>query len=92
MDVSGPLVYVEWFTQLGLPDLTTCMHIIKRSTRNHKRKSEIVSVNNLICGCHLMAKWGTHVDRSFSTDEVLEKATQFYVNPYIDVDTFSKIK
>jgi hypothetical protein len=39
-----------------------------------------------------MAKCGTHVDKSFSTDDVLEKATQFYVNPYIHVDTFSQIK
>ena len=39
-----------------------------------------------------MAKCGTNVDQSFSTDDVLEKATAFYLNPYIDVDSFTKIK
>jgi hypothetical protein len=92
MDISGPLVYVEWFTPLGLPDLTTGMHVVKRSTRHHNRNSAIVSINDLVCGCHLMAKCGTQVDKSFTTDDVLEKATQFYVNPYIHVDTFSQFK
>ena len=92
LDVSGPLVYVEWFTPLGLPDSTTGMHIVKRSTRHHKRNSQIVSINDLVCGCHLMAKCGTPIDKSFSTDDVLEKATHFFVNPYIHVDTFSQIK
>ena len=68
------------------------MHIVKRSTRRHKRKSEIISINDLISGCHLMAKCGNQVEHSLSTDDVLEKATHFYVNPYIHVDTFSQIK
>lgn len=91
-EVSGPLVYIEWFTSIGLPDPTTGMHIVKRSTRLHKRKSEIISINDLVSGCHLMAKCGTQIDQSFTTDDVLEKATTFFLNPYIDVDTFSKIK
>ena len=91
-EVSGPLVYIEWFISISLPDPTTGMHIVKRSTRLHKRKSEIISINDLVSGCHLMAKCGTQIDQSFTTDDVLEKATTFFLNPYIDVDTFSKIK
>jgi hypothetical protein len=83
---------MEWFTLLGQPDLSTGMHIVKRSTRHHKRNSEIVSVHDLISGCHLMAKCGTHIDKSLSTDDVLENANHFYLNPYINVDTFSQIK
>ena len=92
MDLSGPLAYVKWFTPLGLPESTTGMHVVKRSTRHHKRNLEIISINDIICSCHLMAKCGTQVDKSFTTDNVLEKATQFYLNPYIDVDTFSQVK
>jgi hypothetical protein len=39
-----------------------------------------------------MAKYGAHVDKSFSTDDILKKAAQFYVNPYIQGDTSSQIK
>ena len=92
IDPSGPLVYVEWFTPLGLPESTTSMHVVKRSTRHHKRNSEIISINDIVCTCHLMAKCGTQVDKSFTMDDVLEKASQFYVNPYINVDTFSQVK
>ena len=92
MEVCSPLVYIEWFTPIGLPDPTTCMHIVKWSTRLHKRKAEIISINNVVSSCHLMAKCGTQIDQSYTTDDVLEKATTFYLNPYIDVDTFSKIK
>ena len=92
IDPSGPLVYVEWFTPLGLPESTTGMHVVKRSTRHHKRNSEIISINDIVCACHLMAKCGTQVDKSFTMDDVLEKASQFYVNPYINVDTFSQVK
>lgn len=80
MDLSGPLVYVEWFTPLGQPDSATGMHVVKRSTRHRRRKSEIVSIDDLVCDCHLMEKCGTQVDGSFTTDDVLEKATQFYLN------------
>ena len=68
------------------------MHIVKQSTRLHKHKAEIISINDVVSGCHLMAKCGTQIDQSYTTDDVLEKATMFYLNPYIDVDTFSKIK
>jgi hypothetical protein len=91
LKLSGPLVYVEWFTPLGHPDLATGMYIVKRSTRQHSRNSGIISIDDIVRGCHLMAKWGSHVDTSIS-DEVLEKANQFYVNPYIDVDMFTLIK
>ena len=68
------------------------MHIVKQSTRLHKHKAEIISINDVVSGCHLMAKCGMQIDQSYTTDDVLEKATTFYLNPYIDVDTFSKIK
>ena len=64
------------------------MHIVKRSTRHHKHNLEVISINDIVSGCHLMAKCGPHVDKTFSTDDVLEKATHFYVNPYIHIDLF----
>ncbi|KAF8155437.1 hypothetical protein B0H34DRAFT_495552 [Crassisporium funariophilum] len=68
------------------------MHIVKCSTRNHRRNAEIVSIHELVLGCHLMAKCGRTIDKSLSTHNVLDKAEQFFLNPYIHVDTFSQIK
>ncbi|THH07054.1 hypothetical protein EW146_g9433 [Bondarzewia mesenterica] len=90
--LSHPLAYIEWFTPLGRPDPLTGMHIVKRSTRHHRRNAEVVSIHDLVLGCHLMAKCGNPIDKTFSTHNVLEKATQFFLNPYIHVDTFSQLK
>jgi len=38
-----------------------------------------------------MGKCGAKIDQSWTTDNVLDLTTQFYFNPYIDVDTFSVI-
>ena len=68
------------------------MHIVKCSTRNHRRNVEVVSIRDLVLSCHLMAKSTYPIDKSLSTHNTLDKADQFYLNPYIHVDTFSQIK
>ncbi|KAF8152479.1 hypothetical protein B0H34DRAFT_784587 [Crassisporium funariophilum] len=83
-----PLAYIEWFTMLGTPDRVTGMHLVKRSTRGHRRNAEIVSVDRIVRSCHLMGKCGREVDRGWTTDNVLEEAGAFWVNPYITVDKF----
>ncbi|GLB39849.1 putative zn-finger domain-containing protein [Lyophyllum shimeji] len=83
-----PLAYIEWFTPLGTPDRVTGMHLVKRSTRAHRRNAEIISVDRIVRSCHLMAKCGREVDRGWTTDNVLEEAAAFWVNPYITVDEF----
>ena len=88
-----PLAYIEWFTRLGNPDPNTGLYSITRSTRNAQRNAEIVSVDRIIRGCHLIARCGQSILSSWTTDNVLElNSTQFLVNPYINVDTFTILK
>jgi hypothetical protein len=68
------------------------MHIITRSTRSHRRDSTVVSAGDIIRGCHLMAKSGLKIDRTWTMDNVLDLASHFYVNPYINVDSFTSYK
>ncbi|KAG6835260.1 hypothetical protein H0H93_003352, partial [Arthromyces matolae] len=77
-ETRHPLAYVEWFTPLGTPDKTTGMYLIKRSTRARSRNAEVISVDRIVRGCHLMAKCGRTIDRGWSTEEVLEEATSFW--------------
>ncbi|KAJ7266482.1 hypothetical protein B0H12DRAFT_1010761, partial [Mycena haematopus] len=85
-----PLAYVEWFTPFNQPDKATGFYIVQRSSRSHHRNSAIVSVEHFVRHCHLSGKCGKNIDRRWTTDNVLDKATHFYFNPYIDVDTFSR--
>jgi hypothetical protein len=87
-----PLAYVEWFTPLGHPDNLTGMHIITRSTKLHRRNVAIISVERIVRSCHLVGKCGLHINNDWTTDNVLDLASHFYVNPYIHVDSFTGFK
>ncbi|KAF8804478.1 hypothetical protein BYT27DRAFT_7258947 [Phlegmacium glaucopus] len=83
-----PLAYIKWFTPLGMPDRVTGMYVVRRSTRHHHPNAEIVSVDRFVRGCHLMGKVGRVLDRTWTTDNILQKATSFWVNSYINADMF----
>ncbi|KAJ7177335.1 hypothetical protein C8R43DRAFT_1084604 [Mycena crocata] len=85
-----PLAYVEWFTPLNRPDLTSGMYTTSRSTRQQRRNAAVISVEYLVRSCHLMGKCGTSIDRKWTSDNVLDTAKTFYINPYIHVDTFTR--
>ncbi|KAF8883572.1 hypothetical protein BD779DRAFT_1612257 [Infundibulicybe gibba] len=88
-----PLIYVEWFTPLGIPDAQTGMHLISRSTCFHRRNSAIITIDRIVRVCHLMGKCsGTIIGKGWTTSNVLEKAEQFYFNHYLHVDTFVHTK
>ncbi|KAJ7855999.1 Zn-finger domain-containing protein [Mycena leptocephala] len=85
-----PLAYIEWFTPLNRPDAASGMFTTHRSTRQHRRHAAVVSVEQLVRGCHLMAKSGKTIDRKLTSNNVLDTASMLYVNPYIHVDTFTR--
>ena len=88
-----PLAYVEWFTNLGSPDLLTGLHSVTRSTRQGKRNAEVISVDRIYRSCHLIPRFGAAINSSLTADNVLEQSTiQFFVNPYINIDTFTLMK
>ncbi|KAJ6585760.1 hypothetical protein B0H19DRAFT_926144 [Mycena capillaripes] len=87
---AHPLVYIEWFTPLNRPDPVSGMYTTHRSTRFHRRNADVVSVEQLVRGCHLMGKCGLKIDRTWTSNNVLDTASVFYVNPYIHVDTFTR--
>ena len=86
-------MYIEWFTRLGNPDPNTGLYSITRSTRQGQWNAEIVLVDRIIWGCHLIARCGQNILSSWTTDNVLEQnSNQFLVNPYINVDMFTILK
>jgi hypothetical protein len=88
-----PLAYVEWFTRLGSFDPNTQLYSVTRSTRQGQRNAEIVSVDRIVRGCHLMARCGQIIPSTWTTDNVLEQnSIQYFVNPYINVDSFTLLK
>ncbi|KAG6822740.1 hypothetical protein H0H92_012739, partial [Tricholoma furcatifolium] len=72
-----PLAYIEWFTPLGRPHPITGMYTITRSTRYQRRNAAVVSVTRIVRGCHLIGKSAATIDRGWTTNNVLEKASHF---------------
>ncbi|KAJ7063849.1 hypothetical protein C8F01DRAFT_1274678 [Mycena amicta] len=87
-----PLAYIEWFTRFTRVDPVTGMYIVQRSSKNLRRNAAVVSTERLVRACHLSGKSGKQIDRSWTSTNVLDKAKDFYFNPYIDVDTFTRDK
>ena len=93
---SSPFVRfhsAKWFTLLQSRDALTSMFIVSQSTQHHHCNAAIVSIDQIVHSCHLMAKHaGPIAEKGWTSKIILEAATQFFVNTYISVDFFSKIK
>lgn len=83
-----PLAYVEWYTPLQLYNPSLGMYQISRSFRNRYRRASIIPVNQIVRSCHLIPKFGTKIGRMWNTDNVLEMADTFYLNPDLRLHDF----
>ncbi|KAI6021999.1 hypothetical protein EDC04DRAFT_2869790 [Pisolithus marmoratus] len=87
-DHPHPLVYVEWFTALHCKDPVSSLYVVNCSMRHHCPNVLIISTDHIVWLCHLQARCAKHISADWSLYSMLELATHFYVNSYIDLDTF----
>jgi hypothetical protein len=74
-------------------DETLGMYKVVRSTRNRARHSAVVSVNDILQACHLVPKYGSApVDHAWTHLNVLDKATEFFLNHYSNFDLFAMLQ
>ncbi|KAH9942200.1 uncharacterized protein BXZ73DRAFT_87866 [Epithele typhae] len=79
-----PLAYVEWFTPFRAePDPVNGMFQVSVSKNHHRRRSSIIPVTSIVRSCHLIPVWGREVDRTWTTDNVLDRCKKFFLNPYL---------
>ncbi|KZT19755.1 hypothetical protein NEOLEDRAFT_1077268, partial [Neolentinus lepideus HHB14362 ss-1] len=79
------LAYVEWFTPFARsPEPNSRLYKISRSVRNGDRLASVIPVLQIRRSVHLYPKWGPSVPRQWSSSSVLDDATVFYVNPFLD--------
>lgn len=57
-------------------------------TALHRRDPVSSFIDRIVRPCHLQARCGKEISKDWASANVLEKATSFYVNSYIDLDTF----
>ena len=83
-----PLAYVEWFTSLCRCDLISHQFIVTHLACNHQCNALVISIDCFTCTCHLQAQCGRNISSDWASHNVLEVASAFHVNLYIDLDTF----
>ncbi|KAG1846303.1 hypothetical protein C8R48DRAFT_750604 [Suillus tomentosus] len=86
---SRPLAYVEWFTPFREPDELSGLRQISCSTHHLRRNSAVIHVDEIIRPCHLIPKMGQSVNPTWMSANVYELASEFYLNTFIDLETFS---
>ncbi|KAG1763437.1 hypothetical protein EDD22DRAFT_777019, partial [Suillus occidentalis] len=79
---------VEWFTPFRARKGVIQMHAVSRSYSGQAPRTEVIPMRRIMGSCHLLPKFGTQVDKSWTADNVLDICKTFYLNPWIDSYSF----
>jgi hypothetical protein len=93
-DIAHPkhLAYVEWFSDFRRdPEANHLMYKVSRSLKDGKRVASIIPVADIDRSVVLFPQFGPVVPHNWSSTNVLEKCTSFYVNPFTDHHTYLTI-
>jgi hypothetical protein len=78
-----PLAYIEWYKPLTQIDKDLGMYKITPAFHNHHRRASIIPVTQIARSCHLIPRFSRTVDRTLTTDDVLDRCESFYLNCYL---------
>lgn len=83
------LLYIEVFTRFTEePEPYSKLYKISHDWHNQQRRSIVLPVHRVFRSCHLIPDWGAQVNRSWSSEYVLEQADTFFLNPFSDHHMF----
>ena len=81
------LAYVEWFSKFErFPHPEHGLYKVTRSILD--RRASVIPVDRIERSCHLFPNFGPVAPREWTSSNVLEKCSTFYLNAYADRDTF----
>lgn len=82
--VPAHLAYIEWFTPFTRPDvnhgLYRILHTGARTGDQHV--ASVVEVKDIQCSCHLWPDFGPVAPREWSSDNVLDRRSSFFVSVF----------
>lgn len=89
-----PLAYVEWFRPFSTFDNQTGFYRLARSTRHHRRLASVVSLGDVLQGCHLAPRFGVADIRlsHLKNRDAMEEFDDFLFNPYINFFLFDTLE
>ncbi|KDQ31338.1 hypothetical protein PLEOSDRAFT_1102313 [Pleurotus ostreatus PC15] len=83
------LAYIKWYSPLTrLPDANYRMYTISRIAN----EASVVPVSAIKRSIHLYPKWGGPVCREWTSSNVLDQCSTFFVNPFKDHHTYFNLE
>ena len=91
-DWPSHLAYVDWFSPFPrAPQRDSLMYRVRREYRAGDRLASVIPIHNIKRSVMLFPKFGPIADRSWTSEDVLEKCNEFYVNPFVDEHSYRTI-
>ena len=78
------LAYIEWFSKFLAPEPDHGMLRLNRMPDGGDRVTSIVPVSSIRRSVHLFPKFGPKVPEHWTSTNVLEECTTFYLNSFSD--------
>jgi hypothetical protein len=86
------LAYVEWFSSFpSTPDRNHGLYKVTRSFMDGKRLTSVIEVSSIRRSIHLFPKFGRIAPRHWTSNNVLDECTTFFVNAFSDRHSYLTI-
>jgi hypothetical protein len=82
------LAYVEWYTQFTEPVEHLRMSQVSVSTRQRRKRAAVIPISSIRCSCFLSPKFNRRCEKNWTTNNVLDQCTQFYLNSHLNLYMF----
>ncbi|KAJ7707002.1 hypothetical protein B0H14DRAFT_3099614 [Mycena olivaceomarginata] len=86
------LAYVEWFSAFtAQPEAPHLMYKLTRTLKDGERLASIIPLENIRRSVHLLPKFGAVAPAHWTSSNVLEECSAFYVNCFTDRHSYATI-
>ncbi|KAJ6458502.1 hypothetical protein C8R45DRAFT_843752, partial [Mycena sanguinolenta] len=82
--------YIEWFS--AFPRQPKPNHLMYKISWLEEHVASIIPIENIRWSIHLFPQFGPVVPRAWTSQNVLDLATKFYVSPWSDQHSYITVR
>ncbi|KAF8587779.1 hypothetical protein K439DRAFT_1652178 [Ramaria rubella] len=82
------LAYIEWYTEFHDPVPGGQMYQVAKGRWNGRADAAIIRLDSIRRSCHLIPVVGAKIDWTLSSEDALDRCSQFFVSDFVDLYTY----